>query len=168
MAAFANSFIGLPGVNSVGYAGNVAYGFSLTTSELQEQLGLLGPINSICTSVDILTLEISDATCPPTVITTPQCNVNVGFCALESMADAGITSGTCTNGIFPCTSDQVIAKAINSCNALGAACQAYGNNGLTPLTASVSVAQIEENIATYALANTCLVGTTVTLSDASC
>ncbi|KIW63977.1 hypothetical protein PV04_08937 [Phialophora macrospora] len=168
MQAFANSFIGQSGVESVAYANNIAYGFSLTTSELQDQLDLLGPINTLCTAIDIFTLQISDATCPATPLPAQQCDVDVAFCLTESLESAGITSGTCSNGILPCLPSQVTDQAIEDCNALGSACQAYGNSLLVPLTASQSVAQIQQSIAAFALNTLCVVGTTVTLSDSSC
>ncbi|KAJ4520452.1 hypothetical protein HRR83_002454 [Exophiala dermatitidis] len=170
MQAFANSFLGQFGVKSVAYANNIAYGFSLTTSELQAALGPISLLNGLCNAVGIFTLQISDATCPVTPLPAQQCNVNVNFCALESLSSAGISSGTCTaNGpLLPCLPSQVTSTAITNCHNLGTTCKAYGNNLLTPLTATKSVAQIQEDIATYALSNLCLAGTTVTLSDASC
>ncbi|KAL2415505.1 hypothetical protein ABEF94_005389 [Exophiala dermatitidis] len=170
MQAFANSFLGQPGVQSVAYANNIAYGFSLTTSQLQTALGPISLLNGLCNAVGIFTLQISDATCPVTPLPTQQCNVDVNFCALETLSSAGISSGTCTaNGpLLPCLPSQVTSTAIANCQALGTTCKAYGNNLLTPLTATQSVAQIQEDIATYALNNVCLAGTTVTLSDASC
>ncbi|KAK6366886.1 hypothetical protein LTS17_010437 [Exophiala oligosperma] len=168
MQAFANSFIGLPGVKSVAYADNIAYGFSLTTTQLQQQLAVLGPINDICTAASIFTLAISDTTCPATALPTQQCGVDVALCTLETLASVGVTSGTCSNGILPCTPSQVTSAAKDSCGSQGGVCRAYGNNLLTPLTATQSVAQIQQSIASYALGNTCLAGTTVTLSDSSC
>ncbi|EXJ95531.1 hypothetical protein A1O1_00653 [Capronia coronata CBS 617.96] len=171
LQAFANSFIGQDNVRSVGYGDNTAYGFSLTTSELEDSLGLLGSLNSLCAATGIFELQISDTTCAATALPTQQCDVDVSFCALQSFDTAGITTGTCTYGVLslPCAlTSQVESKALSDCQALDSACQAYGNYLLTPLTASQSVAEIQESIAAYALDNTCLISSTVTLSDASC
>ncbi|KAJ9610942.1 hypothetical protein H2204_015339 [Knufia peltigerae] len=169
MQAFANSFVGLPGIKSTAYANNIAYGFSVTTSELRRQLGLLGPINDICTALTIFTLSISDATCPVTELPAQQCNSDVTFCILQSVSDAGITSGSCSNGpLLPCTPSQATQTARDSCTDADT-CLAYGNNGLTPITSSKTVAEVQEYVANWALNNACVVGgTTITLSDASC
>ncbi|KAL6248184.1 hypothetical protein RBB50_004439 [Rhinocladiella similis] len=169
MQAFANSFIGLPGIRSTAYANGIAYGFSVTTAELRRQLGLLGPINTICAATGILTLRISDATCPITELPAQQCNSDVTFCALQSVSNAGITSGSCSNGpLIPCIPSQVTNTARDTCSNTST-CLAYGNNALTPIISSKTVAEVQEYVANWALDNVCAVGgTTITLSDASC
>ncbi|KAL6247650.1 hypothetical protein RBB50_004998 [Rhinocladiella similis] len=170
MQAMANELYTYPGVRSVAFDGNNAWGFALTASQLQSQItGSI--VSSICGGLGLSTTRVLDTTCPPPALPAPQCNTVVTLCAGTSLANVGISNGgTCTTGgIFGCTDDQIVTTAKATCAASGASCLGYGRNGNTPIILSESVSQIEQYVANQALTNCGALGSvTVNLSDAAC